>query len=76
MLCPVFYSLLEIARPASISNEAMRSTLIEWATNKLASYQMPRFYRAVDRFELTPSERIKKPASAGFLMRRYSGLST
>ncbi|MGG4605596.1 class I adenylate-forming enzyme family protein [Paenalcaligenes sp. Me131] len=44
-------------RPGS---EVEWGTLIEWATNKLASYQMPRFYRAVDRFELTPSERIKK----------------
>ena len=34
--------------------------LIQWASHKLASYQVPRFYRAVERFELTPSERIKK----------------
>ncbi|NHC60437.1 AMP-binding protein [Paenalcaligenes suwonensis] len=36
------------------------SELIQWASKKLASYQVPRFYRAVERFELTPSERIKK----------------
>lgn len=31
-----------------------------WATTRLASFQLPRYYRAVERFELTPSERIKK----------------
>ncbi|WP_321895322.1 AMP-binding protein [Paraburkholderia heleia] len=32
----------------------------EWATTQLASFQLPRYYRAVERFELTPSERIRK----------------
>jgi crotonobetaine/carnitine-CoA ligase len=34
--------------------------LLEWARSRCASYQLPRYYRAVDRFELTPSERIRK----------------
>ena len=31
-----------------------------WAAERLASFQLPRYYRAVAHFELTPSERIKK----------------
>lgn len=31
-----------------------------WAAERLASFQLPRYYRAVTHFELTPSERIKK----------------
>lgn len=31
-----------------------------WASERLASFQLPRYYRAVERFELTASERIKK----------------
>lgn len=31
-----------------------------WARERLASFQLPRYYRAVARFELTASERIKK----------------
>ena len=34
--------------------------VVEWARQRCASYQLPRFYQAVDHFELTPSERIKK----------------
>lgn len=34
--------------------------LVAWARQRCASYQLPRFYQAVERFELTPSERIKK----------------
>ncbi|RDU99520.1 AMP-binding protein [Trinickia dinghuensis] len=35
-------------------------TLHAWARERLASFQLPRYYKAVDRFELTASERIKK----------------
>jgi carnitine-CoA ligase len=31
-----------------------------WACERLASFQLPRYYRAVDGFELTASERIRK----------------
>ncbi|SAK69125.1 AMP-binding enzyme [Caballeronia catudaia] len=31
-----------------------------WARERLASFQLPRYYRAVETFELTASERIKK----------------
>jgi crotonobetaine/carnitine-CoA ligase len=31
-----------------------------WAAERLASFQLPRYYRAVPQFELTPSERVKK----------------
>lgn len=31
-----------------------------WAATRLASYQLPRYYRAVRQFDLTPSERVKK----------------
>lgn len=34
--------------------------LVAWAEPRMAKYQMPRFYRAVTSFELTPSERIRK----------------
>jgi crotonobetaine/carnitine-CoA ligase len=34
--------------------------LCGWLGERLASYQWPRYYAAVDRFELTPSERIRK----------------
>ncbi|GAB3628780.1 AMP-dependent synthetase [Pandoraea terrae] len=34
--------------------------LSAWAAEKLASYQCPRYYLRADRFETTPSERIKK----------------
>ncbi len=32
----------------------------EWAALRCASYQLPRYYRQIEQFELTPSERIKK----------------
>lgn len=35
-------------------------TLCAWAGDKLASYQRPRYYRETERFETTPSERIRK----------------
>jgi carnitine-CoA ligase len=35
-------------------------TLMDWARERCASYQLPRYYQQVERFELTPSERIKK----------------
>lgn len=34
--------------------------LAQWAKSRLASFQLPRYYRSVERFELTPSERIRK----------------
>lgn len=34
--------------------------LAGWAATRCASYQLPRYYQAIERFELTPSERIKK----------------
>lgn len=36
------------------------SGLAEWAEKVLAAFQRPRYYSAVERFELTPSERIRK----------------
>ncbi|VVD59949.1 putative crotonobetaine/carnitine-CoA ligase [Pandoraea soli] len=36
------------------------TVLAQWAADKLASYQRPRYYRATERFETTPSERIRK----------------
>lgn len=35
-------------------------SLHAWARERLASFQLPRYYRAVEGFELTASERIKK----------------
>ena len=35
-------------------------SLQAWAATRLANFQLPRYYRAVKQFELTPSERIKK----------------
>jgi crotonobetaine/carnitine-CoA ligase len=40
----------------SITWEALHA----WAAERLASFQLPRYYRAVAQFELTPSERVKK----------------
>ncbi|MBG9387989.1 AMP-binding protein [Caenimonas aquaedulcis] len=34
--------------------------LVAWAQPRLADFQLPRYYASVDRFELTPSERIRK----------------
>jgi crotonobetaine/carnitine-CoA ligase len=39
---------------------ALAAELAAWAASRLASYQLPRYYRWVERFELTPSERIRK----------------
>lgn len=36
------------------------SSLAAWAEDTLAVFQQPRYYAAVERFELTPSERIRK----------------
>lgn len=35
-------------------------TLSDWASERLASYQRPRYYRETAKFETTPSERIRK----------------
>jgi len=35
-------------------------SLHAWASERLASFQLPRYYRAVAQFELTASERIRK----------------
>lgn len=34
--------------------------LAAWAQDRLATFQLPRYYRSIDRFERTPSERIRK----------------
>ncbi|MGH8416201.1 MAG: AMP-binding protein [Pseudomonas sp.] len=34
--------------------------VVQWAGQRLASYQRPRYYQRIDSFEMTPSERIKK----------------
>jgi crotonobetaine/carnitine-CoA ligase len=34
--------------------------LVAWASPRLATFQMPRYYAAIEAFELTPSERIRK----------------
>ncbi|MGX1787103.1 AMP-binding protein [Bosea sp. NPDC055332] len=34
--------------------------LIAWAQPRLASFQLPRYFKIIDRFDLTPSERIRK----------------
>ena len=34
--------------------------LVDWARPRLASYQLPRYFRQTPGFELTPSERIRK----------------
>ena len=34
--------------------------LVEWARPRLAAYQLPRYFMAIDRFDLTPSQRIQK----------------
>lgn len=36
------------------------SNLTAWAGNILAEFQQPRYFAEVERFELTPSERIRK----------------
>jgi crotonobetaine/carnitine-CoA ligase len=36
------------------------SELVDWARNRMPSYQVPRYYKRVVGFEVTPSERIKK----------------
>lgn len=36
------------------------TAIAQWASQRLATYQQPRYYRQIDGFELTPSERIKK----------------
>lgn len=34
--------------------------LSAWAQNRLAAFQWPRYYLSIDRFDLTPSERVRK----------------
>jgi crotonobetaine/carnitine-CoA ligase len=36
------------------------SDLVAWAQPQMATYQLPRYYQAIDNFERTPSERIRK----------------
>lgn len=36
------------------------NALAAWAQGRLATFQLPRYYRGIDRFERTPSERIRK----------------
>jgi len=42
-----------------LSSDAF-AELAQWAQSRLASFQLPRYYRSVERFELTPSERVRK----------------
>ncbi len=46
------------APPADLATLA--TELSRWAAERLASYQVPRYYRWIERFDLTPSERIRK----------------
>jgi crotonobetaine/carnitine-CoA ligase len=39
---------------------ALFEPLAAWAQNRLAVFQLPRFYRSIEHFDLTPSERIRK----------------
>ena len=44
------------------------ATLARWADDHLAPFQQPRFYRMIEQFPLTPSQRIRKhllPRDAG-----------
>ncbi len=34
--------------------------LVDWARPRLADFQLPRYYISIEKFELTPSERIRK----------------
>lgn len=34
--------------------------LAEWAAERLASFQVPRYFRWIEQFDLTPSERVRK----------------
>jgi crotonobetaine/carnitine-CoA ligase len=36
------------------------SELHSWAAQRLAAFQLPRYYQAIAQFELTPSERVRK----------------
>jgi len=36
------------------------SELSTWAAERLANFQVPRYFKLIDQFELTPSERIRK----------------
>ena len=36
------------------------SDLVSWARPRLAAFQLPRYYAAVEKFELTPSQRVRK----------------
>jgi crotonobetaine/carnitine-CoA ligase len=47
--------------------------IAQWANQRLASYQQPRYYRQIDRFEMTPSERIKKHLLARTLEGAWDG---
>ena len=40
--------------------DALAAALAAWAASRMASFQLPRYYRWVERFDLTPSERIRK----------------
>lgn len=36
------------------------SELVKWAKPRLAAFQLPRYYMAIEHFDLTPSQRIQK----------------
>ncbi len=53
--------------------------LSEWAQSRLAVFQWPRYYAAVEQFDVTPSERIRKhllPRDIGAAWDRLQELTT
>jgi crotonobetaine/carnitine-CoA ligase len=36
------------------------AALVEWARPRLATFQLPRYYTAIEQFDLTPSQRVRK----------------
>ena len=65
-LCPSLDELLEEEVKAFIQLQpgakADPQDIVDFAGTKLAAFKVPRFIEFVDRFNMTPSERIIKPA--------------
>ena len=51
---------LQPAEHAPADRPALAAELAAWAGERLASFQVPRYYQWIDRFDLTPSERVRK----------------
>ena len=51
---------LQLADGALQDPTSVTAELAGWAAEKLASFQVPRYYKFIERFDLTPSERIRK----------------